>query len=178
MVKIRDTNHIPKLLRELKKLHDRHAEVGVFEDAPGLVAIAEMNEFGIDIRVTDEFSRMLHALADEHGLDKSMLPKAGDVLRIPERSFLRSTFDSEKGKFDKAAREQALQVLTGKADAYEALRELGRQVQKAIIDRVAAGDFKPNDPFTIALKGHDRPLIGETGVLETTQGIRVRVIRK
>ena len=70
-------------------------------------------------------------------------------------------------------------MMRGELDAYAALVETAKPIQQAVIERVARGDgFEPNDPFTVALKGHARPLIGRTGVFETTQGIRVRVVRR
>ena len=176
---IKDINRIPRALRQLNRMQTRRVKVGIFADAPQLVAIGAMNEFGTDIPVDAELHRKLQMLAREHGAPTDTLPKEGEQLRIPERSFLRATFDEQEDEVVDAAPEHIVAMMEGEKDAYEAARGIGRMLQEAVIERVASGEsFEPNDPFTIALKGHARPLIGRTGVLETTQGIRVKVVRK
>ncbi len=176
---IKDTNRIPRALRQLNRMQTRRVKVGIFADAPQLVAIGAINEFGTDIPVDAELHRKLQMLAREHGAPTDTLPKEGEQLRIPERSFLRATMDEKQDDVVKTAPGEISDMMLGKKDAYEAMMSVGKQLQAAVIDRVAKGvDMEPNDPFTIALKGHARPLIGRTGVLETTQGIRVKVVRK
>jgi len=176
---VKDVNKIPKALAQLNQLRIRQVKVGIFDDAPKLVAIGAMNEFGTDIPVDAELHRKLRMLAREHGAPTDTLPKEGERLRIPERSFLRTTFDEHEDEVVDAAPENIVAMMEGEKDAYEAARGIGRMLQEAVIERVASGEsFEPNDPFTVALKGHARPLIGKTGVLETTQGIRLRVVRR
>jgi len=176
---VKDVNKIPKALAQLNQLKIRQVKVGIFDDAPKLVAIGAMNEFGTDIPVDAELHRKLRMLAREHGAPTNTLPKEGERLRIPERSFLRATFDEHEDDVVDAAPEHIVAMMEGEKDAYETAQGIGRVLQEAVIERVARGtDFAPNDPFTIVLKGHARPLIGKTGVLETTQGIRLRVVRR
>jgi len=176
---VKDVNRIPKALHQLNRMQARQVKVGIFDDAPKLVAIGAMNEFGADIPVDAELHRKLRMLAREHGAPTETLPKEGERLRIPERSFLRATFDEHEDEVVDAAPEHIVAMMEGEKDAYEAAQGIGRVLQEAVIERVARGtDFAPNDPFTIVLKGHARPLIGKTGVLETTQGIRLRVVKR
>lgn len=176
---VKDVNKIPKALAQLNQLKIRQAKVGIFDDAPKLVAIGVMNEFGTNIPVNADLHRKLRALIREYGAPTDTLPKEGGQLRIPERSFLRATFDEREGEVVDAAPEHIVAMVEGNKDAYEVAQGIGRVLQEAVIERVVSGEgFEPNDPFTIALKGHARPLIGETGVLETTQGIRLRVVRR
>ena len=176
---VKDVNKIPKALAQLNQLKIRQAKVGIFDDAPSLVNIAAMNEFGVDIPVDAKVHRHLRMLASQHGAPTETLPREGERLRIPERSFLRATLDEREDDVAEAAPEHIAAMMEGETDAYQAAQAIGRVLQEAVIERVARGtDFAPNDPFTIALKGHARPLIGKTGVLETTQGIRLRVVRK
>lgn len=175
---VRDVNRIPKALGQLNRMHVRRAEVGIFEDAPKLVTIAAVNEFGMDQVVSADLHKRLRALAREHGAPTNTLPKEGERFRIPERSFLRATMDEKESDVVEAASEQIVAAMEGEKDAYQAMMAIGRVLQEAVIERIRTGaDLAPNDPFTIALKGHARPLIGKTGVLETTQGIRLRVVR-
>lgn len=176
---VKDVNRIPKALHQLNRMQARQVKVGIFDDAPKLVAIGAMNEFGTDIPVDAELHRKLRMLAREHGAPTDTLPKEGGRLRIPERSFLRSTADEKADDITQVSEGEVTEMMLGEKDAYEAMRKVGRELQDAVIDKVARGtDFAPNDPFTIALKGHAHPLIGKTGVLETPQGIRLRVVRR
>lgn len=179
MAKVRDRNRIPEILREIARINQREARVGVFDDAPNLVRIAEMNEFGVDQQLTPALHKRLRALAREYGASTDTLPKPGERFRVPERSFLRATADESGGMVRKAGADAIARMMAGELDAYEALMEVGKAMQQAVIERVRSGEgFEPLDPFTIATTGERRPLIGRTGVFETTQGIRVRVVRK
>ena len=177
MAVIKDVNRIPGLRKEFRKANRRRTEVGIFEDARSLVKIGVLNEFGVRARVDATLAKRLRALASENNYPTDNLPREGEELIIPERSFMRTTFDEYASKVAREGGELLAQVAAGEAgESYEALRAAGEALQRAIIDRVAGGNFAPNDPLTIAIKGHSRPLIGKTGVLETTLGIRVRVV--
>src|SRR5690606_33054238 len=140
---------------------------------------ATQNEFGTEMTVTRRLADYLHALAREHNVSTDRLPREGERLKIPARSFMRSTFDEKEHELAAKARELLPEVVLGERQAYDALRELGEHLQEAVIERVRSGSgLEPNDPLTVAVKGHSRPLIGKTGVLETTKGIRVRVVRR
>ena len=179
MTMVRDRNRIPNVLREIARINQREARVGVFDDAPNLVRIAEMNEFGVDQTVTPELHKRLRALAREYEAPTDTLPKVGERFRVPERSFLRAGADESEDQVRQEAPREVAKMMVGEQDAYETLMEIGKVVQRRIIDKVARGDgFEPLDPFTVAITGESRPLIGKKGVFETTQGIRVRVVRR
>src|SRR5690606_18450006 len=72
---VTDVNRIPKVLAQLNRLNVRKIEVGIFEDAPSLVNIAAMNEFGVDIPVDAKVHRHLRMLAREHGAPTETLPR-------------------------------------------------------------------------------------------------------
>lgn len=179
MATVRDRNRIPYILREILRANEREARVGVFDDAPNLARIAEMNEFGVDQELTPELHKRLRALARKYNAPTETLPKPGDRFRVPERSFLRGTADQSGELVAQAARQATLKMMAGELDAYEMLMEVGQALQQAIIQRIRSGtEFTPLDPFTIALTGERRPLVGRKGVFESEQGIRVRVVRK
>lgn len=177
MASVKDTNRIPALTKDLNKTRRRKVKVGILEDMPFLVKIGVKNEFGSRVKVNDAMFRRLCALARENGYPTSDLPKVGETLIIPERSFMRSAFEEQAPAIARMAAEKLADVAAGrKEDSYEALYEAGRVLQRAILDKIIAGGFEPNHPLTVAIKGHSRPLVGRTGVLETTQGIRVKVV--
>lgn len=177
MAAIRDINRIPQLRKDFGKTNKRRVEVGIFDDAPSLVKIGVLNEFGTRVRVDATLARGLRALAEKNNYPTDNLPKEGEELIIPERSFMRSTFDEEADDIARDGHEYVHEWASGTWwSADHMLRTLGRRMQLSVVETVASGSgLAPNDPLTIAVKGHDRPLIGKTGVLETTKGIRVRV---
>ncbi len=179
MVRVRDKNRIPAIMRQIKRMNERKAVVGVFDDAPNLVRIAQMNEFGVDQPMTAAMRQRMFALAREHGAPTDRIPREGERFRVPERSFLRAGADESEDPARQEAPREVAKMMAGEQDAYETLMEIGKVVQRRIIDKVARGDgFEPLDPFTVAITGESRPLIGKKGVFETTQGIRVRVVRR
>src|SRR5690606_36754621 len=95
---VKDVNRIPKALHLLNRMQARQVKVGIFDDAPKLVAIGAMNEFGTDMPVDAEVHRKQRMLARGHGAPTDSLPKDGERLRIPERSFLRATMDEKRSE--------------------------------------------------------------------------------
>ena len=179
MAMVRDRNRIPNALKEIARINQREAQVGVFDDAPNLVRIAQMNEFGVDQPMTAAMRKRMFALAKEYGAPTDRIPREGERFRVPERSFLRAGADESEDQVRQEAPREVAKMMAGEQDAYETLMEIGKVVQRRIIDKVSRGDgFDPLDPFTVAITGERRPLIGRKGVFETTQGIRVRVVRR
>lgn len=70
--------------------------------------------------------------------------------------------------------------MEGELDAYETLMKPAEALQDAIVGRIRrGGEFEPLDPFTVALTGEARPLVGKMGVFERKgMGIRARVVKK
>ena len=180
MAKVRDRNRIPNVLREIARINQREARVGVFEDmSPSLARIAEIHEFGVDQVLTDDLHKRLRALAVEYNAPTESLPKPGERFRVPERSFLRGTADQSHERIRRTAAEAIPKMMRGELDAYETLMATGKELREAISDRIQSGtEFEPLNPFTIALTGETKPLVGRKGVFESGQGIFIRVVRK
>lgn len=84
--------------------------------------------------------------------------------RIPERSFIRSTFfDSKEAMIDRVNKE-AQKVLTFKQDVKTAADRIGIFAQGEIKKKFRDNDWVENAPLTVALKGSSTPLI-DTGQL-------------
>lgn len=83
MAQVRDKNRIPKVLKEIARINQREARVGVFDDAPNLVRIAELNEFGVDQQLDETLHKRLRALAREYNAPTNTLPKPGERFRVP-----------------------------------------------------------------------------------------------
>lgn len=101
----------------------------------------------------------------EVGIHKGHYPKTGESVAevalknefgsgiIPERSFMRSTFDEKEEQW---VRQFSSLVFT---NVRTPLNKVGKKAEKDIIDKVYNGQFLPNAPFTVMMKGFNKPLI-------------------
>lgn len=93
---------------------------------------------------------------------------------IPERSFLRSTVESNRGKYADDLQEVVEAVVDGKANAMEqGLNRLGVEAVADVQRTMRELDDPPNAASTIARKGTDNPLI-DTGRLRQSIDHEVR----
>lgn len=94
-------------------------------------------------------------------LDVVMFNELGTA-RTPSRPFMRDSVDDNAGQITNFCKAQLKGIANGSTNAEMALKSIGAMqvglVQKTIKD----GDFAPNAPSTIAMKGSDKPLI-DTG---------------
>lgn len=98
--------------------------------------------------------------------------KAHDIY-IPQRSFLRSTFDEKELVIGQHA-EKVVDGLISNNNSYD-IEKFGNFVEGLVKDKIVNGPFVPNSPATIKRKGSSRPLI-DTGHLR--QSIRYRIRQK
>lgn len=84
--------------------------------------------------------------------------------RIPERSFLRTTFDDQREQMVELGKKLVDAVLTGRMTTEQALGLLGAKLASAVKARIIGRVPPPNKPATIERKGSDKPLI-DTGRL-------------
>jgi len=81
------------------------------------------------------------------------------TIEIPERPFLRSTFDEKNKEWQKKAEAQLNLVATGRKDAAGMLNTMGNVIEGDIKQKIASGPFTPNAPSTIRRKKSATPLI-------------------
>lgn len=93
---------------------------------------------------------------------------------IPERSFLRSTFDEKEKEWTRFAARQFAQVLVEKITVDIMFERLGQRMVADIQKTIRNMDSPPNAPLTAQNKGSSSPLI-DTGRLR--QSITYRVVR-
>jgi hypothetical protein len=91
---------------------------------------------------------------------------------IPARPFLGGSFDDNRDKWGRAGDVAINKALTGEMDFGAGLAILGTIAQQDIQAKIASGDFAPNAPLTVAIKGSSQPLI-DTGAMR--QAIRYEV---
>ena len=130
--------------RVLKALDSKasHVDVGIhaFTGAE-LVTIASANEFG--------------AMAGRNR-----------KVRIPERSFIRSTVDSNRTLYRQEGETLINRIVDGKITQAQGLGLLGRRVQRDIQRTIRSNVPPPNAPSTIAAKGSDHTLIDTAAMLQ------------
>ena len=144
-IRITDTNKIPQLINEIRELRKYAVEVGIFGDDDSFyVMIASVHEFGVTIQ------------------------KEGGSIIIPERSFMRTTFDEKKGEWFEFVKRQLNNVLDFKIDAQTLYAHLGAKMVGDIQEKITDLGAPPNAPSTIKQKGSSNPLI-DTG------GLRMRI---
>ena len=79
---------------------------------------------------------------------------------IPERSFIRSTFDENLKKYENLTRREARKIGVQSTAAF--LKRLGLRAEADIKRKIVKLKTPPNAPATIAAKGSSNPLI-DTG---------------
>lgn len=151
-VRITGTNRIPQLISALSELGEYGIEVGLIGSSDSeYVMIARVHEFGITIR-----------------------KKKGSI-NIPERSFLRSTFDEKSDKWFDFVKKQIPKLLNGNMNARTICERLGTRMVADVQKKITEIKVPPNAPSTIAQKGSSNPLI-DTGGLRAR--ITYKVVRK
>jgi phage gpG-like protein len=83
---------------------------------------------------------------------------------IPERPFLRTTIQENRGKYVQLNRRNLVAVLNGKMTVEQALGQLGEVAKGDVQLHIASGTFAPLKAATIKRKGSMSPLI-DTGQL-------------
>lgn len=78
---------------------------------------------------------------------------------IPERSFIRSTFDENLARYERQMKRDAKAMGTGGVDADLVLNRAGLRATADIQKKITELDSPPNAPATIARKGSSNPLI-------------------
>jgi hypothetical protein len=94
---------------------------------------------------------------------------------IPERSFLRTTFDDKNNEWFKFLKKQLDHVINGRINAQVLCDRLGAKMVGDIQEKLTDINSPPNAPATIAKKGSSNPLI-DTGGLR--QRITYKVVRR
>lgn len=85
---------------------------------------------------------------------------------IPERSYLRSTFDEQRDALLAALEESVGQAIDGKVDLEKGLEKLGETLVEDIRRKIQQGIAPDLDEDTIEAKGNDTPLIDTGRLLE------------
>ena len=134
-----------KYFRELKKMTDMEIQVG----------------FQGDQKYEDGTSIAQVAAVNEFG--------ASD---IPERPFMRQSFENHEGELQ-AACDVAQRLVSSGGSAEQALQQIGVVAKGLVQDEIVNGGFAPNAESTIKKKGSEQPLI-DTGTMRQSVNFVVK----
>ena len=143
---IKDINNVPKFLETLEELITSRIEIGI------------LGEDG------DKPSILMIARVHEYGTDI-----------IPERSFLRASFDSRKKKFEEQGARLLKQVIVKGMSADAFFNAYGEYLVAQVRDYMVKLRYPANAPSTIKKKGSSNPLIDEGRLLGS---IEWRVVKE
>lgn len=181
-MKIQDENHMDKLLKVIQELNSKRIKVGVLgsKNTDDLVEIAYANEFGADIKPKNKSSlvvpinpkahfqkpsnfsglfrlgntRILGIKKGKRGTFESLFIMVNEV-HIPERSFIRSAYDSNKEKIINYAKSNLNKVFSLEITPDEFYNNLGAYCV-GIIKKYMRNLENPEDSdITKKVKGSD-----------------------
>ena len=164
---VSDISRVDDLLKALEELGSYETVVGILSSAGGeLLTIAYVQEFGTTIQVTDKMRGYFR-----YNFNVNL---STPVIKIPERSFIRSSFDSKEPEIGQTGDELIISVLEGNINAYTFFDVLGQTaantIRNYLINEVTS---PPNSPLTVANKGSSNPLV-DTGRLVNSIDYEVR----
>ena len=152
---------IARIKPELVKLKEISITVGV-QSAEGvnihgdsvstdddLLMIAGVHEYGMTIKMTDKMRRYLGAMGlfDD---SEDYTPPSGNkkgYINIPERSFIRVSYDMGRNELSKVANKAIGDMIQGKIDARGVAKALG-EAAVGIAVGIMGADAKPISKFT------------------------------
>lgn len=157
-VTIKDTNNIDKIVKNLRQLGGKQIKVGLFgKDDSELVMIGAVHEYGAEIPVTPKMRAWFAA-------NGYPLRKETTVIKIPERSWLRSGYDENIDKIAKKIEKMVPDVIEGNVNPRLFMDAIGMEFAGLIQKKMRDLKDPPNSQMTIERKGSDNPLI-DTGRL-------------
>lgn len=149
-------DNLPKLKATLAQIDGKKVSVGVRGENAWLAGI---HEYGCRIVITPKMRAWLHA----NGLH---VRESTKEIVIPERSFLRNGFDSNKDKIIKDTQKLVSLAVDGRISGDDVLRQCGRWLQEAIKDYAIDLKKPANHSFTVERKGSSNPLISTGDMID------------
>jgi hypothetical protein len=78
--------------------------------------------------------------------------------KIPERSFMRSTFDEKRGEYVELMRKLLVQLVEQKIDVEKLLKIVGMRVSMDMRRKIQSGEIKPPNAFSTIMR-KSRPIL-------------------
>lgn len=151
-ITIKDENNTKQLLRTLKEIGKSQIDVGIIGGDSEIAMIAAVHEFGCDIQVTDKMRGWF-------GANGYPLKKTTTVIKIPERSFLRSGYDENIDKIADKVEEMLPSVLENDVNPKVFMEAIGLEFAGLIQKKLRDLKSPANSDMTIERKGSSNPLV-------------------
>ncbi len=153
---------LARIKRELLALSKMRIHVGILGDADGdLLMIAAVHEYGCTIKVTERMRGYLHHV----GLH---LKKSTDQINIPERSFIRASYDTGKQSIDSVSRDAINRVISGEWNAEQAAKSIGLFCVQMTQEFINTGKVEPPDSqYTLDHKNQKTTLVESGRLVES-----------
>lgn len=148
--------NLDRLYRELDELNRYAIEIGIFAaDDSEYAMIANVHEFGTTIHAKN--GKFL-AIPTPDGIVLK------ESVKIPERSFVRSTFDEKNNEWIEFLKNRVEKLTRLELTARQVFEQLGARIASDIQMKIRDLRTPPNSALTIANKGSDNPLIDKGGL--------------
>jgi hypothetical protein len=161
---IKDINKIPKFRKKLKELQKRKIQIGILGDQQ-LALVGGVNEFGAKIPISDVMRKVFAA----NGFP---IKKETKNFIIPERSWLRSSFDDKKNI--KEVVKNAERFFIVDEPLKKVLDTIGLFMVAAVQKKIRSNIQPGNHPFTTQQKGGKNKTLVNTGRL--IQGVTHKIV--
>lgn len=150
---VKDTDNTKKILERFKQISDKELSIGIQGK--------EAEAYHTDPETGERTARMIViAGANEFGARVGR----GRKIKIPERSFIRGTFDANQDDIIEESAKQLERVIEGEVSANAVLSALGERYESLTKEFLTELSDPPNSQYTIDKKGSSNPLI-DTGRL-------------
>lgn len=157
---VKDTRNY-SLQDKLKELNGARVRVGIVGESDSkLLTIAAVNEYGANIKITPKMRKFLPSIG-------IFVKKETTHIVIPERSYIRSTFDNKKVFANLRTKLQPFlkRILSGENEPEDVLDFIGLNLVSAVKKTIVDMKEPPNHPATIARKGEGKGLLRDSGRL-------------
>lgn len=131
-----------QILEEIEKTGKQEIVIGIQEGSRTHVQVRRGRKQDAGINIAQ------YAAENEFGTDK-----------IPQRSFMRSTFDEKIGEIEDIIDNELGLVIDRVQSLNKAFARIGLSIQGMVQMKIREIRSPPNSPVTIALKGSSKPLI-------------------
>lgn len=156
-----DTTNMERALedaqRQINKIKRKKIKIGVLGNDSELQMIAHVHEYGADIPVTPK----MRAWFAYQGYP---LKASTTVIKIPERSFLRSGRDKNKARIENKVKTLLPDVIQNNVSVHVFMDMIGQEYAGLIQKELRNLSAPPNAQMTRERKGSSNPLI-DTGRL-------------
>lgn len=149
------------LSKKLKQLNGKKVKIGIVGESDSkLLTYASVNEYGANIAISDRMRKFLPTIG-------IFVKKETTHIVIPERSYIRSTFDNKKYlvELKKKLRIPFEEVLNNKREPETLLEIIGLVYVANIKNTIRTMKEPENHPVTIERKGKEKGLLINSGRL-------------